>query len=338
MRENKARRWLFALNITVLILMWAVLLYHHANAFLMTVLFLSIILVGIGSYRRYLQSGEKLKCKMQAIIGEKRWDEFLEDENDDDELISAVRIMVSACLHDITRAHSAQILDKQVQISALQSQINPHFLYNTMESIRGQALTEGSYEIAKMAEALAAYFRYNIDQKGNIVTLLEEINNIQNYILIQEYRFHNKFSSSINVDEDDSDIYDYLLPKLTIQPIIENAIHHGLETKGEKGAVSITIKTTQKRLLITVSDDGIGMSLQVLDSVNQKLQGNHASPDGDENTNGTGIALINVNKRIKLIFGDQYGIQVYSTLHRGTDVEIVLPLVKEKTSLLEHRQ
>lgn len=317
--------------------MWSFLLYHGFSSLLLVVLLIIILVVTVYSYRENFIKNLEYSNKTQKVLKEKKWEEFLEDPDGSDELLTATRSIVLEFSKDINREHTAQILDKQVQISALQSQINPHFLYNTLESIRGQALTVESFEIAKMAEALAAFFRYSIDQKGNFVTLQEEINNVKNYILIQEYRFHNKFGSIIDVDEDDENVYDYLLPKLTIQPIVENAIYHGLEIKGEEGCVIITINTTKKRLLITVSDDGNGMSQEVLDGVNRKLHSTDLVVDDRKNIKGTGIALINVNKRIKLIFGSQYGIQVYSTLNRGTDVEIVLPLVKENKNLLDFR-
>jgi two-component system sensor histidine kinase YesM len=211
--------------------------------------------------------------------------------------------------------------DRILKISALESQINPHFLYNTLESIRGQAIVSGSVDIAKTTEALAVFFRYSISQKRNIVTLQDEINNIKNYFLIQKYRFDDRFQLEILTD--DNDISDYVLPKLTLQPIVENAIFHGLETKEGSGTVKIAITTTVKRLLITVSDNGLGMTSEILDCVNQKLR-----DDTFPSEENSGIALVNVNRRIKLFFGDQYGLQIYSIQGKGTDVEIVLPLVK----------
>jgi two-component system sensor histidine kinase YesM len=221
------------------------------------------------------------------------------------------------------------MIDAASRINALESQINPHFLYNTLESIRGQALTEGATEIAATTEALASFFRYNISSKGRIVPLRDELNNINNYFLIQAYRFGDKCALDLNVDaDDDEDVYEYLVPKLSIQPIVENAIFHGLEPKGEKGRVSISITPTRKRLLIVVSDDGIGMRPEALEEINDSLETGllaEVRASGEP----TGIALPNVNERIKLLFGQGYGLRVYSTYNRGTDVEITLPLVKD---------
>lgn len=227
------------------------------------------------------------------------------------------------------KEYAASITKKQAEINALQSQINPHFLYNTLDSIRGQALAEGVDEIAEMTEALATYFRYTISQKRNIVSLEDELKNVDNYLVIQKYRFNNKISLCKIFDEEDQGLFECSLPKLTLQPVVENAIYHGLETKFGPGTVTIRAYRTQKRLVISVSDDGIGMSQQKLDKLNTNLRGktpvsktNIVNP-GEQNT---GIGLINVNDRIKLYYGDLYGISVSSTEGVGTDIEIVLPL------------
>ena len=141
---------------------------------------------------------------------------------------SELRALYERVVSDTARSSSAQILDKQTELTALQSQINPHFLYNTLESIRGQALLDDNMEIAKMVEALAAFFRYSISRhQSNLVTLRDELANIQNYMLIQRYRFNNRFSLEVIIDEEDEAAYDYLIPRLIIQPVIENAIFHG---------------------------------------------------------------------------------------------------------------
>lgn len=233
-------------------------------------------------------------------------------------------------IHEIlNRQYAIDISKKQAEYLALQNQINPHFLYNTLEAIRGDALNEGMESIAEMTEALATFFRYNITKVDHLVTLEDELSNAENYFLIQQYRFGDKLSLSIKYgNEQDVNIFDYKLPKLTLQPIIENSIYHGLECKIDKGTITINIETTQSRLLINIIDDGIGMEENVLNTLNRKL--NQPSLDyvkEDEQAKG-GIALINVNNRIKLLFGEQYGLYISSTLNYGTDVEITLPLMK----------
>ena len=168
-----------------------------------------------------------------------------------------------------TKKNTAQIFDKQTELTALQSQINPHFLYNTLECIRGQALLDDNIEIAKMVEALSSFFRYSISKKGNLVTLRDELANIENYMLIQRYRFNNRFSMEIIIDEEDEAAYDFLVPRLIIQPVIENAIFHGLEERMEDGIVSIEVIVTDLDMIITISDNGKGIDCEELEELNK---------------------------------------------------------------------
>ena len=332
---NKKLRRFFFLDFLILAGFWLILLFKGMDTCWLFLFFFIILGFLVYSYYSFYSDYQEKKEWIRKVLEEKKWDEILQDPRNDNDLVDLLRLFIKGYSKQVQREHTTQIMDKQVQISTLQSQINPHFLYNTMESIRGQALSEGSIEIAQMGEALSAFFRYSIDQKGNFVTLQDEINNIQNYLFIQSYRFHDKFTSQIHIDDDDSSIYDYILPKLTIQPVVENAIYHGLETKSNKGSVNINVTSTKNRLLITISDDGIGMNQETLDRLNNKLQDRVEYVQEKFNSSGTGLALINVNRRIKLVFGKDYGIYVYSTLNKGTDVEIVLPLIKEKKHLLD---
>lgn len=226
-----------------------------------------------------------------------------------------------------TKKNTAQIFDKQTELTALQSQINPHFLYNTLECIRGQALLDDNIEIAKMVEALSSFFRYSISKKGNLVTLRDELANIENYMLIQRYRFNNRFSMEIIIDEEDEAAYDFLVPRLIIQPVIENAIFHGLEERMEDGIVSIEVIVTDLDMIITISDNGKGIDCEELEELNNRINVNDMELDDKNKSNqiNTGIALPNINRRIRLLFGKEYGVNVYSTLGKGTDVEIIIP-------------
>lgn len=221
------------------------------------------------------------------------------------------------------------ISKKQAEYLALQNQINPHFLYNTLEGIRSEALCAGMDGVAEMTEALATFFRYTISNVDNLVTLEDELANIENYYRIQQYRFGDRLSVSIEYgDEDEMEVLMLHLPKLTLQPIVENSIYHGIERKIGKGNLRIKIQTTLDRLIITISDDGLGMEEEQLGILNKKLRS--TSLDGVipvKNKKG-GIAIVNVNNRIKLLFGDEYGIYIYSTQDVGTDVTITLPKVK----------
>lgn len=124
----------------------------------------------------------------------------------------------------------------QIKFSMLQHQINPHFLYNTLDSVRGLAYAEGADSAAEMAEALAAFFRYSISHSDDIVSLGKELNNIKRYFVIQGYRFSKRFSLVVDISEDDIAIWGYPIPKLMIQPLVENAVFHGLEKNLEREA------------------------------------------------------------------------------------------------------
>ena len=230
--------------------------------------------------------------------------------------------------------YSVRMVDKQAKLSALQSQINPHFLYNTLECIRSEALLYDCDSIARMAKALASFFRYSISKKENIVTLREEFNNIENYFLIQSYRFDDKFSFEILAAPEDREAYSCLIPKLSLQPIVENAIFHGLETKPDKGKVTIRVEMTEKNVIIIVSDDGVGIGREELERMRDSLKNSRKETDQEGKSpgeRGNGIALTNVSQRIKLIFGEDYGLNLYSTKGIGSDVEIILPIMTDKS-------
>lgn len=225
---------------------------------------------------------------------------------------------------------SPQMMDlnkRQAQYLALQNQINPHFLYNTLESIRGEALIAGLDSVADMTESLAKFFRYTITKVENLVSVEEELDNCETYFWIQKYRFGERLQLHIEYEPEEWDeIMNCRIPKLTLQPILENSIIHGTELKVGTGNLYIHFERTQNRLLIRISDDGVGMDEETLVKLNRKLgKTADAFTSGEEKQGG--IALENVNNRIHLIFGDEYGMHVYSVPQGGTDVEITLPVV-----------
>ncbi len=219
--------------------------------------------------------------------------------------------------------HSTKILTKRAELEALQSQINPHFLYNTLDAIRGLAIVKDVPEIAEMTGALSSMFRYSISSSGEFQTFGEDMENLDNYILIQKYRFTNRFDV-VKEFQDTDEIMDMEIPKLMLQPIIENAIYHGIEQITEKGLIRISAFLTDRTFVVRVSDNGIGMDAETLDRVNRRLREETVS--GSNNTDkGTGIALVNINKRIKLYFGEDYGLALYSTKGLGTTVQLTFP-------------
>ena len=229
----------------------------------------------------------------------------------------------------INNEYNSKLLKKRAELNALQSQINPHFLYNTIDSIRGQALVDGSKPIADIAKALASIFRYCIDAPDNLVTVQEELQHVVNYFSIQQFRFHNRFRLATDFEEQNSDLRSCYLPRLTLQPLVENAIAHGLEPKTGPGLVRIKLRASRSRLIITVEDDGIGIEAAQLERINNALLvSDKKLLDGSpKKTSGNRCALLNVNERIRITFGEAYGVRLYSTYGVGTQCEIVIPMI-----------
>jgi two-component system sensor histidine kinase YesM len=251
--------------------------------------------------------------------------QVLEMESDSAALSMNFQELVHLLKESVDREYTADILKKEAELKALQSQINPHFLYNVLDGIRGHALNEGVVELAEMTEALSKIFRYSVSHWENEVTLESELMNVRNYFKIQQYRFNNRFELKILLEDDEDTTLACRIPKLTLQPIIENAIYHGLETKLEKGLVSIRTRLTATLLLIEISDDGVGASNEVLDKVNSSFSDWKTVKTEKNKAAGMGIALTNVNSRIKMMYGEEYGLHMYSTEGVGAMIEILLP-------------
>lgn len=228
---------------------------------------------------------------------------------------------------------------RQAQYRALQNQINPHFLYNTLEGIRSEALIAGLDSLADMTEALAAFFRYTISKVENLVTVEEELENCRTYFKIQQYRFGSRLRMQIDIDPgDEREILRCLIPKLTLQPILENSIIHGIELKLGEGHVRIDLSRSQSRLLISVQDDGVGMGREALRQLNDKLGSKEEELRDMTHEERGGIALTNVNNRIHLIFGEAYGMHVYSVEGEETTVELTIPAVTEESALIDGKR
>ena len=215
---------------------------------------------------------------------------------------------------------------ERVKYLALQSQINPHFLYNTLESIRSEAIVGGVPSAAEMSELLADFFRYSISHMEKMVTVEEELLHIQTYFKIQKFRFGQRISLVIRQENLCEEIKKSRIPKLILQPFIENAIFHGLEPRISSGKITVRFLAFSERLSIFVSDDGVGISAESLGKLNNKMR-EKVSVERFEETMGGGLGIHNVNNRIRLLFGEDFGLHFYSKVSEGTDVEISLPLL-----------
>lgn len=202
----------------------------------------------------------------------------------------------------------------QMELNALQSQIQPHFLYNTLECIHWQAVTDGSQNISAMVKALAQYYRICLSGGKDIIALETELAHVKNYLIIQNMRYDNIIELSVDVPEEFLGVQ---LPKLTLQPLVENSIYHGIRVKeGRKGTVLIRARADGEDLLICVQDDGEGMTEDAIRELNGTI-------GTFERTRGYGIH--NVHKRLELLFGPGYGLHFYAGEKGGLTAEIRIP-------------
>ena len=264
----------------------------------------------------------RLAAKYRQLLG---WMKEA-DLDDRDALPPELQEEAEAFLQALDRRYSYENLKTNMEYSALQNQINPHFLYNTLDGIRSQAILRNEPEIADMTEKLSRFFRYSIRNRGDLVTLEEELNNVQDYFSIQRYRFEDRFSLEVKIENPAA--LRYYLPKMTFQPIVENAIFHGLEPRKGKGRLVIQADLLQNSLHILIRDDGVGMDRKTLQALQERLNGK--MPEKQKNGKRTGIAVYNVNKRLQILFGENCGLHYSSMEGAGTDVDIRLPLVDEE--------
>ncbi|GHT78882.1 hypothetical protein FACS1894130_06280 [Spirochaetia bacterium] len=217
---------------------------------------------------------------------------------------------------------------RQEQLNALQSQINPHFLYNTLDTIRGLAVEKGSPEIANIVAALSSMFQYSMDYGGTIVPLSSEIIHTEAYLKIQNLRFPGKFTFNLIHDFDDAAIGKISIPKMTLQPIVENAASHGFRNMNSGAVITMRLILSDQSTEIRIRDNGAGISEQMVLALNRSFS-ESKSEERLVDPVKFGIALSNIDLRIKIYFGDRYGLHITSTAGLGTEVTISLPPEKE---------
>lgn len=215
------------------------------------------------------------------------------------------------------KVRQEEISLRKTELKALQAQINPHFLYNTLDAIAWLCEEERNEDAVKMVNALARLFRISISRGHELIPIEKELQHAQSYLQIQNFRYKNQFTYSFDVDET---CLSYLCNKITLQPIIENAIYHGMDRMVDEGMIKIGIHQDPNRIIFTVEDNGVGMTEEQCREVLKKEPGDRA-----------GIGIKNVNDRIKIYFGDEYGLTIESELDVGTCVTITMPRVTERS-------
>ena len=282
-----------------------------------------VIIILIITYIIISEYSFKLKRLVSYIkrIEDGDLDARLNIEKEDDELdMIAMKIdhMSESLKYNINKNYISEVKQKQAELSALQAQIKPHFLYNMLEVIRMCSLSKGNVDVADMIYSLAGMFRYSTYNNGSMVSINQEIKYCKMYLDLCCKRYRGIFKYKINISED---IKEYIVPKFILQPIVENSINHGIKKDLDNNLIEINIKEKDKNLEISIDDNGLGISKENLEKINENLKKNLQKTES--------IGLMNINNRIKLKFGEDYGIYISSELNNGTTVKIKLPILKD---------
>ncbi len=221
---------------------------------------------------------------------------------------------IQALMKDIVSEHESK---RKSEFDTLQSQINPHFLYNTLDIIVWMIENEQKQEAVKVVTALARFFRISLSKGRSIIPVRDELEHVRSYLTIQQKRFKNKFTYRIEAQDE---VLSLACLKLTLQPLVENAIYHGMEFMDGDGEILVKAERDGERLCITIADNGLGMTAEQVQGL---LTGKTRSASGK----GSGIGVKNVNERIRLYFGEDFGLDIRSEPDEGTEILIRLPAV-----------
>ena len=232
------------------------------------------------------------------------------------ELSASFSHMVGRIQQLMVTVRQEEVNLRKTELKALQAQINPHFLYNTLDSIAWMCEQGQNTDAVRMVHALARLFRISISKGHELIPIAREIEHAESYLQIQKYRYKNRFTYHFEVDPG---CLDYLCNKITLQPIIENAINHGLDLMVEEGHITVQVCPDGQDILFRVRDDGVGMTPEQVAAILNKGPSDR-----------TGIGIKNVNDRLKIYFGKQYGLRIDSVPDEGTCVEIRMPKVRQE--------
>jgi two-component system sensor histidine kinase YesM len=219
----------------------------------------------------------------------------------------------------INELYKTKLINKEVQITALKAQINPHFLYNTLETINSIAKIRKVTEISQMTKSLSSMFRYSIKGDQDFVTLREEIDNVKHYMSILNIRHDNKIGFELDIADE---LFEYKIPKLILQPLVENSILHGIELKKEKGTIYIRSFVEENYLNLIVIDNGLGIP----PDKKALLQAQLENAEEMQDHLGKGIGLLNVKDRLQIYYSERYQFKLESTFGEGTSIILRLPL------------
>lgn len=285
-------------------------------AFFSIIFLVSILIIYLFS-KQFTKPIAKLAANMNTVekgIFDIRKMDFSSHTSSDEigQLEHDFEIMIREINTLITENYLKQLTIKDVKYRTLQSQVNPHFLYNTLTSINALAKISKQEKISTMVEALSNLFRYSVNNNKPLITLSHEIKILENYMAIQKIRYQSRLHYMLDIDKK---YWDYLIPPFTLQPLIENSIKYGISEKRSYGLIKIICNENNDLLSIHVIDNGPGMNPYYLDTLEESSDTNERS----------GIGLRNIDARIKMMFGEQYGLTINSKDGVGTTIIISIP-------------
>lgn len=291
---------------------------------LFTCVIISLVLVVIVSFkfsRTLTNPIFKLKRLMKQAESGDLTVRFNFEHNDEiGELGQSFNHMIARIDQLIQMVYVEQENKRTAEMKSLQEQIKPHFLYNTLDTISWMARDYDAEDIVRLVDALTNMFRIGLSHGKDIITVKEEITHVSNYLYIQKIRYKDKLNYVIHVDES---LYAIEVPKLILQPLVENAIYHGVKAKRGGGTITITGVPEGENLVFTVQDNGAGMPQEKVEELNRRMSERSVL---DEQKS---FGLFYIRERIQLCYGTGYGVHVESTLGEGTRVTITLPLYQK---------
>ncbi len=253
---------------------------------------------------------------LQALVSGENVDEITELGISFNIMTSKIRDLLDAKVREQENL-------KKAELKALQAQINPHFLYNTLDTIVWMSESNQPRQVIEIVRALSSFFRIALSRGKDWISIRQEIEHVESYLYIQRIRYRDILDYKIEVDDS---IVEGTILKLTLQPIVENALYHGIKNKRNGGTILVRARrANEDQIILEVQDDGVGLTPYKLGQIQKRL-----NDDSDEITpDGEGFGLANVNKRIKLYYGYQYGLTIDSQYQQGTRVTVLIPLEKE---------
>ena len=219
---------------------------------------------------------------------------------------------LNTLIHENKRAERRK---RHAELELLQAQINPHFLYNTLDTIIWLIEADKKSESIEMVSALSDFFRFCLSRGKDIITLEEEQKHVLSYLSIQKIRYQDRMDYEVVIPES---LYGYSIPKLTLQPLVENSIYHGIKLQREKGQIKVSAMDLGDKIELTVKDNGAGMTDERLSEMRNAI----------ENGEKVGFGLRTVHQRMQLLYGEEYGLTISSTEGVGTTITAVIPKVE----------